>query len=361
MKKKNGYIELLRFIMCVVIVLHHSGFVADSSIRMPFPFGALAADFFFMVTGYFAYAHLLKKENAESSMTEKESMTMRYWMKYTLGKLKRVLPYAALGIVAIYVLEFFWPTEELPIIDRLMRLQNMPFELTLTPMLGVIAIDLFNYRNAPLWFLSSMLIALPPLMFLIKKYRDVFSSYLVWFLPALLQAWMVVTYGGVCPWTQFSGLIYCGVIRAFGDMMMGCAIYIAARALENKLKDSKAGKKVLLTILEVGMLVFILLEFHRGLAAYDQIFVLYIIELMLIITMSGMSYTSKIGGSVFEFLGKLSMPIYCVHWAIYQYVAKFIVGIGYWEGIALTFAISVVVSTILLLVIASIGKKKQLS
>lgn len=355
MKKKNSYIELLRFLMCIVIVLHHSGFLADESIRMPFPFGALAADFFFMLTGYFAYAHLLRREDNQDVYKDG---TMRYWMKYTLGKLKRVLPYAALGIVAIYVLEFFWPSEEIPIVDRFMRLQNMPFELTLTPMLGVIPIDLFNYRNAPLWFLSSMMVALPLLMFLIKKYKDVFTSYLVWFLPAMLQAWMVVTYGGVCPWTQFSGIVYCGVIRAFGDMMMGCAIYIAAKALGEKLKTSGVAIKLAMTILELGMLVFIFLEFHRGLAPYDQIFVLYVIEVMLIIAMSGCSYTSKIGGPLFEGLGKLSMPIYCIHWAVYQYVARFCTGIGYWEGIALTFGICLVISIIMVGVQASIGKKK---
>ena len=358
MKKKNGYIELLRFLMCIVIVIHHSGFVADSSVRMIFPFGALAADFFFMVTGYFAYAHLLRKESDENAFKDGN---MKYWMKYTLGKLKRVLPYAALGIVAIYVLEFFWPSEQLPLIDRLMKLQNMPFELTLTPMLGVIPIDLFNYRNAPLWFLSSMMIALPVLMFLVKRYRDVFTSYVIWFLPAMLQAWMVVTYGGVCPWTQFSGIMYCGVIRAFGDMMMGCAIYIAARAFSDYMKNSKVITRVVLTMLEVGMLGFILVEFRRGLAPYDQIFVLYIIALMLIITMSGVSYTAKIGGPVFEVLGKISMPIYCMHWAVYQYVAKFIPGIGYIEGIALTFAICALLSGIMVFALANVGKKKQVS
>lgn len=342
--------------MCIVIVIHHSGFLADATTRMMFPFGALAADFFFMVTGYFAYAHLLKKEKADDII---KAAPMKYWMSYTLGKLKRVLPYAALGIVGIYVLEFFWPTEELPIIDRLMRLQNMPFELSLTPMLGVIPIDLFNYRNAPLWFLSSMLIALPVLMFLVSKYRDVLTSYVVWFVPALLQAWMVITYGGVCPWTQFSGILYCGVIRAFGDMMMGCAVYIAARALEKKLENSGVVKRILLTICELGMLVFILLECHRGLAAYDQILVLYVIELMLIITMSGKSFTSKVQGKFFDYLGKLSMPVYCIHWCVYQYVALFCVGIGYWAGIGLTFAICVVLAIVLMTIIDSVSRSKK--
>lgn len=353
MKKKNSYIELLRFLMCIVILIHHSGFVQDEDIVMMFPFGALAADFFFMVTGYFAYAHLLGKEKSEVAGTN----TMKYWMNYTVGKLKRVLPFAAVGIVSIYALEFFWPREADPIIDRVLRLQNMPFELTLSPMLGVIPMTLYDLRNAPLWFLSAMFVALPLLMYLVSKYRDVFMHYVIWFLPPIAFCWMVTNYDGVCPWAQYSGIIYCGVIRAFADMMMGVSIYVAARALEKKLGEADITVKFPVTVCELALLALIGYEMHRMLAPYDQILVLYLIAIMLVIAFSGASLTSMINSRFINYLGKLSMPIYCMHWGVYQYVAKFLRrSLGYWGSVGVTFAICVVLSVLLMLIIDAVAK-----
>lgn len=361
MKKKNSYIELLRFLMCIVIIIHHSESVADEGTVALFPFGALAADFFFMVTGYFAYAHLVSRENSKNA---DGLNTMKYWMQYTLGKLKRIFPYAAVGIIGIYALDFFLPGEELSITDRLLGAQYIPFELALSTMLGAMPVDLFSLHNAPLWFLSAMFVALPLLMYLISKYRDVFMNYVIWFLPAILQAWMVVNYGGVCPWAQYSGFIYCGIIRAFANMMMGVGIYVVSRAVEKKMADADITVKFPITILELVLLAISGYEMHRLLGPYDQVVVLYMFAAILVIVFSGSSYTSKISSNVINFLGKLSMPIYCLHWGVFRYMARFYNNtFTYWESVAITFAACVVISIVMMLIIEKlvpvIKSKKQ--
>lgn len=357
MKRKNSYIELLRFIMCLVILVHHSGFVraVDSSIILPF--GALAADFFFMITGYFAYAHFTKSEQKSE---DKNCISMKYWMGYTINKLKRVFPYAAFGIIIIYALEFFRPAIETPLPERFIKLQNIFFELTVMPMSGVMPIDMMSYRNSPLWFLSAMLIALPILMYLISRYKDLFTGYIVWILPALIYAWMTVKLNGICSWTEYSGFLYGGVIRAFADMMVGCAIYIAAKAIEERADSIGMTGRVLITALELLLLCIALFEFNRILSSYDQIFVIYVMAVMLAITLSNVSLTAKIDNKFINYLGSLSMPVYCLHWGVYQYVARGMLRIklSYVQGVMITLIICIVVAVVMKTVLNKISIKK---
>lgn len=340
--------------MCIVIVLHHSAFLATPDTQMMFPLGSLAADFFFMLTGYFAYAHFVRNEKSEEANREN---IMKYWMSYTLKKLKKVLPYCVISILGIYILEFFCRSEGLPLVDRIMRLQNLPFELTLTPMLGIIPLDFGNYRNSSLWFLSAMMITLPLLLYLIEKYKDFMTSYVIWFLPGIIQAWFLVNYGGICVWGTYSGLLYLGVVRAFSDMMMGCAIYLAARALERKMENAKGIIRLCFTITELLLLLLTFKQFTRALSGADQIFSLYVMAAMLIIATSGISHTSKISGSAFDFLGQLSMPIYCIHWTVYQYVACFLRP-GYYKGIICILVICIALSAFLISVISRIQRRQ---
>ena len=65
MKKNNLYIELLRFIFCIIICLHHSAYVAPGTNLAPS--GGLVADAFFMLTGYFTFRHVEKKFYSKDS------------------------------------------------------------------------------------------------------------------------------------------------------------------------------------------------------------------------------------------------------------------------------------------------------
>lgn len=340
--KKNSYIELLRFIFCLIIVIHHSGFVsADGSTF--FGSGALVADAFFMITGYFTIRHIEK----EGEVTDK----MAYAMKYTVKKLLRVLPYAAIGTFIAYVLIIVQKPADAPFMDYIITLQNMPFELILAPMTGVINTDLSTYHNAPLWFLSSMLIGLPWVIYLALRFRDVFKNYLVWFVPAFLEAWMVVTYGGACPWQQYSGILYSGVIRGFAGMMLGCSIYYASNALSRRCAGMKSITKTALTILEVLLLVFTIYYMHRELTGYDEVFTLYVIGIVLTFAFSGVTFTSSVKGSFFAKLGSITMPIYCMHWGVFQWVGAYLGHLGYPLCVGITLAICIVLSIVSMYII----------
>lgn len=66
-KLKNGKIELLRFIMAVIVMFHHSHYLNNNS-SILFPRGSLAVEFFFLISGYFL---AVKCDPATNSHTQK--------------------------------------------------------------------------------------------------------------------------------------------------------------------------------------------------------------------------------------------------------------------------------------------------
>ena len=348
-KEKNRYIELLRFIFCIIIVLHHSGFVSENGNGL-FPSGGIIADAFFMLTGYFARAHIVKM----NSLPEKP---MKYSVVYTIKKLIRVLPFSAFGVVIIYLLELIQSNGQTSFSDVMHRLYYMIVEILLLPMAGIINTDLTSFKNAPLWYLSAVMIALPLVMYVSMKCKDLFSHYLVWFLPLILQGYMVTVFGGALPWMSHIGIVSSGVIRGISSLIMGFGIYYATKLLEKRATKYSNSYRVILTILEIGLFIMVIANLLHGVSGYDEIGCIYLIYIMLILTLSGATYTSRINVKAFEYLGVISMPIYCIHWGIYRWVSAYFGYLNYTSGVILTLTLCVVASIVLIIIYNNAGKR----
>ncbi len=365
-KKRNNYIEFLRFLFCMIVFIHHSGHVTRGEVTL-FPSGGLAADAFFMLTGYFGIAHMEKHFQGGKSEEIKNGKTMWYTLKYTLLKIIKVYPYLVVGTVLIYALEFagLIKSGAIAAFEITERIRTLLVELSLLPLTGLLKsgeIDLVTYRNSPMWYLSAMLIAMPLLLFIAVRFRDIFKHYLVWFIPPMLQGWMIVRFGGVLPWTFFEGFLNSGIIRGFCSMMMGGAIFYLARYLGRKIKAGTL-TRVLLTILEVGLLGIVIFEVVHGVSGYQEMAALYLIAGTLVLSFSTLTYTGSLGGEkFFGFLGKLSMPIYCIHWGVYRVVSaasKFIPVKNYYALMGIAFAGTVIISVLMMLILAKAGKRKK--
>lgn len=347
---KNYYVELLRFIFCIIILLHHSGLVSpDGSGLMPS--AGVIADAFFIITGYFACRHVEK-------MAEKPKNAFKYSVSYTIDKLKRVLPFSIFGVVIIYFLELLHLSSQTSVREHLMRIYTMVVEILLLPMLGIMDVNLINLRNAPLWYLSATLIALPIVLLLIIKCGKVFKYGLVWIIPVLLEVWMVMTYGGALPWINRSPIfIYTGAIRGFSDIVLGCGVYYAAAFLHNTCNEKRTWLRITLTILEIAILAFVIYETIRGIGGFVEMAVIYLIAVMLVLTFSQRTYTSDIQITWFGALGSLSLPIYCMHWGVYRWVGTYLGMLPYVAKIILTFGLCLV-AAIVLIKITDVVKKK---
>ena len=351
-KEKNGFIELCRFLFCGVIFLHHSGFVGNSSTHYRFPAGFLAVEFFFLLSGCFAMKHVMEEKKVTENKIENK---MAYSVGYTVAKLKRIFPYAAFGTILAYVWKWYNCAAGTGLKDRFWGIWNLPIELCFLPMTGIMPVDLGNYLNAPLWYLSVMLITLPIIIFMALKAKDLFQSFLVWILPFLINGYLLQKIGSVGTWGQFVGFTYSGVIRGFAELILGCLVYLAAEKIiiwcDQHAEKREFVLAPVLTVVELGGYLFLLYLCTISTNGYVYEAGILWLAAALAISVSGRSLTGYVKGRFFDFLGKISVPIYCMHWPMYQIVKKYAGTLSYSSKVYITFGVCILVSIILVEVI----------
>ena len=380
---KNEYIELLRFVLCMMIFIHHSGHVTGGAVSL-LPSGGLVADAFFILTGYYAVRHIYSRmeKNRASGASDKagdDDMTGRpllYVIRYTLHKLIRVFPYMAFGTVIIYVLECVTDLRlkgAIESVDIIHRLKDMVIELLYLPLTGLMGeISALNYRNAPMWYLSAMLMALPIVMYLCIRLCKPFKYVIVWVVPFILQILMMHLFGGILPWQQFAGFVNGGYIRGISSILMGGAVYFASGYLRSRFAgerdkadtESSAGvstTSLILTVAEIVLLISFVICTAVGVTGYYELMALYVIGIVLALCLSGTTYTSHLKWKPARFLGRLSLPIYCLHWGIYRWVAAFFGYLDHRVAIVLTFVLCVGAAVILMMFIDKLNKRGKAS
>ena len=339
---KNSFIEILRFVFCMVIFMHHSGFFSNGG---EYPFmkaGFYAVEFFFILTGALSMRFVERIEDKNSCM--------KACTGYTVNKLKRIFPYALCGIVLSYTWYFLQADASMSIKDKIYGRWNIVYEILFLPMTGVMNVDLNSYLNSPLWYLSVILIVLPVILYLAVRFKDVYANYICIFIPLMMHGFLINRYEGIGSWGQYSGLMFTGVIRGTADLMIGSFVYL----LSKRIKTDKSLAKVLLTVLELGCYMFALYTFNTSVDGYTYEFAILMLAFGVACSLSGETYTALIKGKVFEVLGALSLPLYCIHWPIYKLVSYFAPDIQYIKGVVVTLAITVAISLLLLV----LNKKK---
>ena len=338
-----------------MIVIHHAGLLGESGARL-LPSAGVIADAFFMMSGYFACRHILNhKDDIEEPF--------RYSLKYTLSKIRKVLPYTTFGILIVYFLDFIH-LKGYSLNSLADMACNMAVELLLLPMTGIMKTDLINYRNAPLWYLSAMMIALPFVMFLAIRLKKTFSLCLVFVLPILNQLYMIKTFGVALPWMDNLGLSFSVVQRFFSSLCMGFGVCYLATLFQDKQSLHGKNARIMLTILEILLLISIVVFARIGVHGFGELGVIYLIWLMLIITFSGLSYTTEIRIKNISAISMLTLPVYCIHWGIYRYVATYLGFLPLAVGIILTLVLCIVTAYILIkvwgyIVGSGLYKKRQ--
>ena len=339
MTKKNQFIEILRFIFCLIIVIHHAGFFSNGE-RYLFDKGGLyAVEFFFILTGALAMKHVLK--------AAPEKGCMKYSMDYTINKLKRVFPYALIGIFLSYVWFFIQAPQMWSIKDRIFGRWNIVFEMLFLPMTGIMDVDLNMYLNTPLWYLSVLLIVLPLIVFWAVKYKDVYTNYVCIIVPFLLYGYMLNKYGSIGNWGVHTGFFYTGIIRGCADLMLGCLVYVLSQNLSNLKKNLK----LLLTIIEIICYGFSIYTFNTNVDGYSYMAAVIFMAAGMCISLSESSYTACIKGGFFSHLGALSLPMYCLHWPIYRFLTYFNPYMELYTAVMIEIAVCILLSEISMLVV----------
>lgn len=310
MTKKNGTIELMRFIFAVCMVLYYvSGdlwsrskvfFTVLGYKVFIFRYGYIGAEFFFIVAGYLLAGSVYKKISVKDPVYD-NSTCAKDWLSFISKKVRRLLPY-------------YWPVSMVLIlllitIDRV-RPSYLFYRLP----------SLFFLQRSGLYtegfigvsfYLSSMLIAMAVIYPFLRRF---YFSYTRWFGPVagcLIIGTMIYYTGSLGGAADWFGFTYKTNIRAFAEISMGTGCFELARFLKDK-KYSDAQRVILSLVSALCYLsAFVFACFNVDRSFGGQ--VLYLLCIAVTISFSEIGivgYKGWLQKPLFGFLGAISLPFF---------------------------------------------------
>lgn len=306
-KGKNGKIEFFRFIFSICVVLFHIekdfsglpkyGETVDLSF---FAHGSICVEFFFLVSGFLMAKSIYKKvvnEETSGKFTATEGL---YFLR---NKYLAIFPQHMVAFVGTFA-AFLLLHNSKPLKSLLYVLDSIP-SFFLIQMSGV------NYKNPNHveWYISCMLIAMAILYPLCRKYYYNFTRYYAPVASLLVIGYMIFTTGSLTGVGTWVGVCYKSLLRALAEIALGTTAFEVSRWLSEKVKTKAT--KVSLTLVEMICFVVTVLFIVSTLTAKYQVYILFVLFVMIAITFADVSYGKTIfNNKFFYFLGKLSLPIY---------------------------------------------------
>lgn len=317
-KKRNGTIDILRFLFCTAVLLFHieKYIFGEPSLKNGihlglFPHGSIGVEFFFLVTGWLMAKSICSRKNSNS--VKNLSSETRAFIK---RKYLSILPYSVVATLFVFIVNCCvnnWGAKE--IIRKFF--ESIP-NFFLIQMTGI---SYYNPNNIT-WYLSSMMIAICIIFPLAFKFYDNFVKLIIPIGGVLILGIMFAEFGksltGVMTWMGFG---YKGTIRGIIEIGFGMVSFEVSRYLQN-LKIKKKHKYLLgfvELICYVGVFAFMMLTFPRS---YEMM-ALAAIWIGITITFSGVTKIDILDNKLSVFLGKISLPIYLCQLAAINIVKQF--------------------------------------
>lgn len=339
--KRNNFIELERFIACGAVLLFHADLM---------PLGWIFVEFFFLLTGLFTMQHLQSRKGME------EAKSLWYPLRCTWERIRRLLPYTTAGILLVFIYDAaVWNLKGIGLLRWILYLpsnllllngfgvQAYGFELQD----GITAPDLINPH---LWYICCMIPALILLVFLLqhtKKSRVLICT----ILPLVLIGILILLDGTIAGWHRDTLYMFGLDMRALAEMLIGVDVWYAKEWLLKK--RFKAPAKLLLTALEL----FCFFSVFAYAWFSDQPFEILIILMFAVsvaLSASGKTLTAHLNFRFFGFLGRLSIPVYCLQMGISDIFSPLFSGL---KGQLILGAILVAASLICYFTVEGIRKK----
>lgn len=324
---KNRYVELERFIAsCMILMLHL--YLSKGS--------WIFVEFFFLLTGCFTASHIEKRKDF---IQENEW----YPLEYTWKKFKKLFPYTTLSLLWLWAIRLVG--YDLKGKGILKWLLCLPTELMMISGSGMvpkglqISEEFYTPRlfNDHLWYICCMLFVLPfvvSLLMYVKKAKVIIMT----FLPMLLYGILIMKSGTITGWHDPNfAFVFCN-IRALAGLLLGAFSYEVSKWWQ-RLRYPRFGK-IILTLIEVGSFFLVLGISHISNLSYDALFIA-LLFLSVSLSNSGITYTKKLTPRFFDFLGAISLPIYCLQLPIMA--TSYLLGIrDVWFQFTATIVVSII-------------------
>ena len=299
-KQRNAWIDILRFVFAVLILLFH---MTDLKIggKKTFqvcPDGYIGVEFFCLVSGFLMAATAARLGNTDNPDTG--TLTLRFIRR----KLSVFYPY--------YVIAFLFA-----LVTWMIRYKDGSFGLRLTEALWElllvkgIGLGDSTWLNGAAWYLSAMIFCMLIIFPCLIRKRKLYIYVIAPVASLLLLAHLYSEGGGFQKNTAYLGINYWGLFRAFAELNLGCICYEMSTALSRK--NFRGPGKAVLTCAEVALYAVTVFSAFKTKGDYDYILLAALLA-GVTLSFSGVTYTSRIpSGKASAFLGKFSLVLYLNH------------------------------------------------
>lgn len=281
--------DLWRFVAILLIMAHHQYHVGINDHQ--FVHAWVFVEFFFILTGYLTTSHFSKMQSSDLDVMSKNALV------YTFRKFLPLLPFVCLAVFLEYGMEtVVMLLNGAAVREIVLFLSEIPFELLL------VNASYKTPQSVPLWYLSAMLIVFPVFCLLLQiKKRN-----LLLLISGVIP---VIFYGAVGIGDNFWFPVNLG--RAFSAMLLGTLAFELNQTVFSTVWE-KVDRRIL-TVAQLFCALFpAILSYSKGYVLLRPIVFCFFVGIM--ITMSQKSHLGNLNSKVTDYLGKLAMPIYMLHW-----------------------------------------------
>ena len=333
---RNSYIELCRFIACYLIFSFHSFGI--------FTGGWIMVEFFYMLSGYFTMKYMRKNQTNTDDIV----------ISYPFKKLSRIMPYALVGIILNMICTI--------VVKRLKGKEVVRFleyaivNVLFLPLTGVLPYNnyvsddysTFYLISYELWYVCTLFVAIRVMILIVSLFHEITIKWLSIYCPFLIYGYIIYKSGTIVGWHEANNTFLFLNLRALAGVFLGGAVFYLSEFISQK-KYTKFGK-FCITFIEI---VFFLTVCVMALGDHFLVEILAILFLLtsLSISFSMKSYTSLVKNKVFNTLGSLSLPIYCLHQPIRRVLGYSDFLSEFCKSKMIVFVICMMVSLILMMLI----------
>ncbi len=335
----NGSISFWKFMFSIMVVIYHVTILNKGEKFLLFRYGAIAVEFFFLVSGYFMTKKAMQQLDDSKNIAEETT-------QYIWKKIKAFFPYILIAFIISLIVKSF--TENYTISQIIKSIWQLLF------------LDISSIQKtrplASVWYISAMLICMLILYPLIRKYKKNFTHIVAPIIVIFIGGWISYKYRRLTVIFEWTGIMYAGILRAFFELTLGSILY---EIVEN-LKTIEFTKitKFILTIVELAGFtsIFFIVNIENASTNYDFIMLL-ILCVSISIALSEKTIGYNLANNSFcYYLEKLSLPIYLNHEWIRIIVQNYFKQITYTQKVGLVVISSITVSIIILFLVEK-GRK----
>lgn len=333
--KRNGSIDLIKFLLALALVFFHGRAIIENLSGGIMPRGASAVEAFYIIAGFFMAHTAISKETPAFSYI---------WKRYKEIFAQHAFSFVCAFIATCIISGFAF----LPNLKNIIGLgiRSIPEFFLFSPLAGL-QFSLAGINGIE-WYLSAMLLGMAIIYPFLKKFKKNYCFYIGPLVFLFLSGYLFQTLGSYRGTYDMTGFFCNGLLRAVAMMSLGTTVYWAVKEAKGRISTKTAGR-VGVTVAAIICWVLSFYYLNSFLPKTYEFTIVYFMAGGTFFSMLGTSYLCRpLSNRFVTYLGKLSLPMFLNQGWIRKLLLHYDLGssVGYAESQLIFLGLVLVMSVI---------------